>query len=96
MQSKQTHDYLKIIFFFFQQNNLLCSKTQLSKNQLMRKTQVKQKNEDIGLLNLRKGEKSKSFEILHLILKKGVEFSISYSFKRIYNNYNINIFGGFQ
>jgi len=61
----------------------------------MRITQVKQKNEDIGLLNLRRGENSKSFEILQLILKKGVESSISYSFKRIYSNHNINIFGGF-
>jgi hypothetical protein len=85
MKNKQSHDYLKIIFFFFQQNNLLCSKTQLSKNHKMRITQVKQKNEDIGLLNLRRGENSKSFEILQLILKKGVEFSISYSFKQIYS-----------
>lgn len=95
IRNKKSHVYLTIFFSFFQQNNLLCSKTQLSKNQLMSKTQVKQKNEDIELLNLKRGEKSKSFEILQKILTKGLEFSILHSLNPIYYINHINIFWRF-
>ncbi len=61
----------------------------------MRKTQVKQKNEDIGLLNLKRGEKSKSFEISQLISMKVAEFSILHSLNPIYYINHINIFWRF-